>query len=96
MLWKGAVKKSTKEKNYRINPGKITISHDFAGKIFEKRRFFYRPLLRLSINETTKMQLFHKLLTQCVHHIDVIISKAESIFVVKHIFVFSSVIWDLL
>ena len=39
-MQKGTVKKvEQKKKPYIINPGKITICHDFAGEIFEKKIF---------------------------------------------------------
>lgn len=42
----GAVKKvEQKKKPYIITPSKIAICHDFAGKIFEKRRLFLQPLM---------------------------------------------------
>ena len=46
---KGIVKKvEQKKKTYIINPGKITICHDFAGKIFEKRRLFLQPASQIT------------------------------------------------
>ena len=58
---RGCKKVEQKKKNYRINPGKITIYHDFAGKIFEKGRdttLFYCKILLNIFSEMFQSILF--------------------------------------